>query len=113
MPYPFQGPAAPRLFKPATLPAALQQLHQALAKAGNEGSRREAALAIIHEYYSFFGSTGVRQDMWHLLSGTLCEEQGLLKESEERAYQLFFYEFTLMLLDAGYVIHEVTKEDEG
>lgn len=92
-------------FQPATLPAPLIKLYEALADAPNDQSRHQAALAIIHEYFSFFGPTGMRQDMWQLLSTALCNKQSTkLKKASNRRNLLFFYEFTLLLVDAVFVI---------
>ncbi len=102
---PSTGAAAPCFFQPACLPQVLMQYAEALAtaSAGNNDARQSAALAIIQEYYSFFGATGMRQDMWHLLTGALC---GNNTESLVHSHNLlFFYEFTLLLFDAVYALH--------
>jgi hypothetical protein len=94
-------------FQPATLPQALVQLQEALANANNESSRREAALDIIHQYYSHFGPAGMRAEMWKLLAGALGNKPR--KKDRHGQNLFFFYEFTLMLMDAGWVVNEMTR----
>lgn len=61
---------------------------------------------IIKEYYSCFGATGMRQDMWLLLCGTMGNVQAdELADASSRRNLLFFYEFTLLLFDAVYMLH--------
>ncbi|MBC7937969.1 MAG: hypothetical protein H7Y86_21690 [Rhizobacter sp.] len=100
-------------FKPATLPETLMELHEALAKANNDSSRREAAIKIIHEYFNCFGRTGMRHDLWQMLTGTLGNKHmPKFKKGSQRNNLFFFYEFTLMLIDASYVINVVTKDEQ-
>lgn len=92
-------------FQPATLPPALMALHDALANAGNDTARRQVAMAIIKEYFSYFGPTGMRTDMWQLLAATLTNDlMPVFKEAQQCSNLLFFYEFTLMMMDAVLVI---------
>ncbi len=102
-------------FQPATLPTPLMKLYEALADAPNDQSRHQAAFAIIHEYFSFFGPTGMRHDMWLLLSTALCNKQSTaLQKANNRRNLLFFYEFTLLLVDAVFVIGNTsTIQTEG
>lgn len=85
-------------FRPATLPQALFELYQNL----EQHQTSEAAWAIVKEYFFFFGSgAGVRDDMWQLLSGTLTNKEiPNLKKAVDRHNLIFFYEFTLMFIDA-------------
>lgn len=97
-------------FQPASLPANLMDLYQALAKARNNSSQREAAIHIIHAYFKHYGPTGMRPALWQLLSGAMG--QGLFKKKGKRRELLLFYEFTLLLIDAASVIDVVTKEEK-
>lgn len=106
MPAPSTGSAASCFFQPACLPQALIQFAEALAAAGSNDARQSAALAIIHEYYSFFGPTGMRHDMWLLLTAALGSSNiDSLADNSNRRNLLFFYEFTLLLSDAVYTLH--------
>jgi hypothetical protein len=92
-------------YKPAVMPAPVLSLQEALVQAGDTPTARQAALAIVEEYYGFFGCTGMRQDMWVLLSSAMSNDTSCLSTAGERYKLLFFYEFTLVLMDAVYVLH--------
>ncbi len=96
-------------FQPATLPPALMALHEALANARNAPARRQAAMAIIKEYFSYFGPTGMRADMWQLLVAALTNDNMPgLNQPTGLSNLLFFYEFTLMMVDAAAVMNEAS-----
>jgi predicted benzoate:H+ symporter BenE len=78
-------------FQPASLPEALMKLQEALANANNESSRREAALDIIHEYFSYFGTAGIRAEMWKLLTGTLGNKQMKPWKKGQHGQNLFLF----------------------
>lgn len=105
----------PPYFQPATLPEALLELHEALVQSGGGPARRQAALDIIREYFKFFGPTGVRPEMWRLLAGALSAKHiPGLKKGVERQNLLFFYEFTLMMVDAvGVISDELGEMSDG
>jgi hypothetical protein len=95
-----------QFYKPAVMPAPILNLQEALIHASGEPVARQAALAIVQEYYGFFGCTGMRQDMWLLLSSAMSNNNtSCLATAGERYNLLFFYEFTLVLMDAVYVLH--------
>lgn len=96
----------PEFFKPACLPPALLDKYEALTNTANGPAAIEACVEIIKEYHSCFDSTDVQQDMWLLLCGTLSNRHmDELGDAENRRNLLFFYEFTLLLLDAVYLLH--------
>lgn len=93
-------------FKPAILPEQMIELHEALVNANSGPAERQAAIAIIKEYFNFFGPTGMRADMWTLLSGALGNsEMVTLQDATQRHNLLFFYEFTLMMMDAVWRVY--------
>lgn len=97
-------------FKPTILPEQMIEMHEALVSASSEPSERKAALAIIEEYYNFFGRTGMRPDMWLLLTGALGNyEMRILNDPTQRHNLLFFYEFTLIMMDATWIVHRNKK----
>ncbi len=93
-------------FQPVALPQQLILLFERMQELAAKPSGQKAALAVVQEYYSFFGPAGMRKDMWQLYSAAMCNRHlPGLQESDERYNLLFFYEFTLMLLDAVYLLH--------
>ena len=93
-------------FQPVALPQQLMNLFEHMQQLAAEPSGHKAALAVVEEYYNFFGPTGMRKDMWLLYSAAMCSRHlPGLQDSDERYNVLFFYEFTLMLLDAVYLLH--------
>lgn len=98
-------------YRPVILPEAILELHEALVKARSAPACRQAALAIIDEYFYCFSRTDMRQDMWTLLSGALsCKYIQKMKKSVHRQNLLFFYEFTLVLMDA---VHSIYARDNN
>lgn len=96
----------PQFFQPACLPEALLELYEALVNASGKPASRQAALAIVQEYYNFFGAADMRKDMWLLLTASLGSSNiDSLKKAGNRHNLLFFYEFTLLLFDAVYTLH--------
>lgn len=97
----------PPLFKPAILPQVLKELHEALATVQGEPAQRQAALAVVKEYFSLFSPPALRQDMWLLLSAALSStEVAQLEDGIQRYNLIFFYEFTLLMMDAVYLLYE-------
>ncbi|MBC7937086.1 MAG: hypothetical protein H7Y86_17185 [Rhizobacter sp.] len=96
----------PVLFKPAVLPQTLEDMYKELAHAKGSEARAAAATEVIKEYYRFFKGDGMRKDMWLLLAAAMGnpDAENLMK-AVERHNLIFFYEFTLMLFDAVYVLH--------
>lgn len=100
-------PVSHPYFKPSVLPEQMIELHEALVNASSGPAERQAALAIIKEYYNFFGATDMRADMWTLLSGALGNsEMVTLQDATQRHNLLFFYEFTLMMMDAVWRVYD-------
>lgn len=96
-----------QLFRPAALPQTLLELHEAL----RQQPTPQAAWDIVKEYFFFFGTEGVQADMWQMLSGTLTnKEMPNLKKAVDRHNLIFFYEFTLMFIDAVNHLHMQQKE---
>lgn len=105
-----KSPVAPA--QPSLLPKKIQRLHQQLAAAKTDSCRRDAALAIIHAYYKHYSAEQMRAALWQMLAGALANEQHRpLNKARKRAVLLLFYEFTLLLMDAGKVVDEVTNDE--
>lgn len=84
-----------------TPPPALLPLQQALAKARSIHSRRRAALHIIHAYYSYYQPNGVRRHMEQLYKAATGIQYVAPAKIGQQQKQLFFYQFTLLLLEAA------------
>jgi hypothetical protein len=96
----------PVLYQPAILPGTMADMYAALAHAKGPAERTAAAMEVINEYYNFFGGDGMRKDMWLLLSAAMGNPHAEnLAKAAERYNLIFFYEFTLMLFDAVYLVH--------
>jgi hypothetical protein len=90
----------PALYKPAILPEVLKELHEALVTVQGKPAQRQAALAVLKEYFSLFNPPGLRQDMWLLLAAALSStEVAQLEDGIQRYNLIFFYEFTLLMMD--------------
>lgn len=95
-----------QFFQPAIMPPEIQDMRQELSHAANKEDAQKAATAIVKEYISYFGVNGVRNDMWVLLSGTLGQaDVNYMAKAVERYNLFFFYEFTLLFMDAVNVLH--------
>ncbi len=106
MPIQTNALTGPVFFKPACLPPALLDKYETMTNTANGLAAIEACVEIIKEYHSCFDSRDVQQDMWLLLCGTMCNDDiDELRNADNRRNLLFFYEFTLMLLDAVYLLH--------
>ena len=91
-------------FQPVVLPAVLKEMHKALVNAANTAAARRAALAIVKEYHGFFAVADVRSDMCLLLNAAMgrADMETIVQEQHNLH---FFYEFTLLFMDAVYILH--------
>ncbi len=98
-----QNDPAP-FFQPVILPAVLKAMHKKLVNAANKAAARRAALAIVKEYHGFFDATDMRRDMCLLLNAAMgrADREAITQEQHNLH---FFYEFTLLFMDAVYVLH--------
>lgn len=93
-------------FEPEALPDALLRMHEKLVNAHSKTSARRAASAIVDEYFGFFGATDMRPDMQALLNAAAWYTGKVTSPGAAGQHdQLFFYEFTLIFMDAVYVLH--------
>lgn len=103
--------AGPELYRAVLLPQELLQMQDALAMAKDAAACKKAAHAIIEEFCSFFDRENVRCDMQLLLHGSFCNSHLLLlNDADERRNIFLFYEFTLVMMDALYVLHSKGEE---
>lgn len=87
----------------SALPKILITLQQELA----EKRTKEAAWAVVEEYFSFFGKERVQNDLWLLTAGALSSEHiDEMEKACKRHDTLFFYEYTKMLIEAMHLIWE-------
>jgi hypothetical protein len=93
-------------YRPHLLDKTLADLQRELANAEGKDEREAAAAAIIKEYHTFFGGDEMQKDLWFLLAAALTHPDldGVSGEIN-RSNLFFFYEFTLMLFNAMYVLH--------
>ena len=88
-------------FLPATLPEVLLQLAEDFNEQTNLAAKQTAAAAILKEYFFCYRLPEVRRFMWQLLAGSLSSgKMPGLRKAAARHELIFFYEFTLMLMDA-------------
>lgn len=79
------------------LPPSLIKMKQELAK----GRSKKAAWAIIDEYFACFGPDAGQADLWTLLVACLTNSE--VEEEPATRFRhdkIFYYEFTLVLLQA-------------
>lgn len=62
------------------------------------------AWAIIDEYYSFYGSDGMLENIWQMFSITMLADNEIV-DSMQRNNVLTFYEFMKVFADAIYFLH--------
>ncbi|GAA4300622.1 hypothetical protein [Compostibacter hankyongensis] len=89
-----------------SLPKDLEEMRQELLKEKN----KEAAWAIIKEYFQFISIAETKKELWVLTKGALTND--LVEESEEgttRHDLIFGYEFLILLLEAVHVLYQAKK----
>ena len=91
-------------FQPVVLPAVLKAMHKELVNAAGKAAARRAALAIVKEYHGFFAVAGIRSDMCLLLNAAMGRAD-METIAQEQHNLHFFYEFTLLFMDAVYILH--------
>lgn len=99
-------PATSTFFQPVALPEPLMDLFERMQLAASKPGGPIAAHNIIAEYCHSFNRGEIHRNMWMLYSAASCNQQMPgLRDTEARHNLLYFYEFTLMLLDAVYELH--------
>ena len=84
-------------FVPAALPELLLVLQEKLQDTGSPA----AAWDVVEQYFKCFGLADLRQELWRLLCATLTHpEMPRLQDAAERSNLIFFYEYTLLFIDA-------------
>ncbi len=84
-------------------PTYLQRMKEAL----RQKKSKKAARAVIHEYFSFMGLEGIREELWILTKGAITND--LVEQSDngkDRHDLIFGYEFLLLFVDAVWVLYE-------
>ncbi|HEV7331892.1 MAG TPA: hypothetical protein VGN63_12705 [Flavisolibacter sp.] len=93
----------------SALPEKLHSFHRNL----HQDRSKAAAWAIIDDYFSFFNYEAWRKDLWQMLVGTLTSEQmDQLEKGMDRHNLFFFYEYTVLLLEAVDLLRE-KREGKG
>ena len=88
------------------LPDTLEKLRQHLAKPRD----KEAAWAIVEEYFSCFKQQGFQQQLWLLTVGLLTnDEMQQAEKGRGRHDIIFFYEFTLLFVKAVDLLREKSE----
>lgn len=91
----------------SALPEGIINLREKLE---SEASKTNAWKIII-EYLKFFHVEGVQNDLWLMLVGALTsDETDRLETGRQKHDLIFFYEYTLMFVDAVAVLKE--KRDQ-
>lgn len=91
---------------PAILPETLQELYDNFQQQHNS----EAARALIQEYFFCFKRETVNKELWRMLAGLLSDpKMPHLKKGVQRHNLLFFYEFTLIFMEAAELL---VKEEQ-
>jgi hypothetical protein len=96
----------PDLYRPVLLTAELQKMQELLARAKNATASKQAAVAILEKFCSFFDPEHIRSDMQQMLHGCFCNPHlKYLNDADERLNSFFFYEFTLLMMDALHTLY--------
>ena len=71
---------------------------------------KSAAWKVINDYLNFFHVEGIQNDLWLMLIGALTSDDlDNLKTGRQKHNLIFFYEYTLMFVDAVAVLREKRK----
>lgn len=82
----------------AILPQSLQNLYHSFQQQPSPHTARE----LLKEYFACFGRGTVNRELWRMLAGALSDpEMPGLKKGVQRHNLLFFYEFTLIFMEAA------------
>lgn len=112
--YPQQSDASFSFYQPVLLPAALQGMQQALVRARGEAGSHKAAIAILKHYCNTYERSGIQQNLQLLLNGSFCNPQmTALADAAERQNIFLFYEFTMMMMDALYMMQGGEEQEQG
>ena len=90
----------------AVLPQALQDLYARFCQ--QPGS--ETASLLVKEYFACFGGDTISRELWRMLAGTLSDPRmPQLQKGIQRHNLLFFYEFTLIFMEAAELLSREEK----
>jgi|SRR6478672_6108742 len=92
-------------FKTITLPPVLLSLAQQLNNPAAVDENRAAALSIVHGYFDLFADDAVQKQLWQMLCGSMGSRMQSLQTVEACQDLIFFYEFTLLFMQATKCLH--------
>lgn len=83
------------------LPPSLAALQQQLQNTPTPATARQ----VIAEYCAFISPASFRQELWTLTTALLISDQPEATTGQQRQDALFFFEFTAVLIQAVYALH--------